>query len=149
MASQIFRRGNRLFAAGSIGLILIALLHGIGNFTPPPADPGLNAVVEAMRGYHIDLGFGMRPSFMDIHMTLSMTMSILLLGLGVQNLVTLSVAGEVAKLIRAVCVGNAIFVGAVVVVCAVYRITPPLLTLGVVEVFFLLALMLPRKESAD
>jgi hypothetical protein len=55
MAWQIFRRGNRLFAAGSIGLIVVALLHGIGNYAPPPADAALNVVLEAMRGYQIDL----------------------------------------------------------------------------------------------
>lgn len=148
MASQVFRRGNRLFASGSIGLIIVALLHGIGTFGGPPEDTSLSTVAEAMRGYHFDLGLGMRPSLMDIHMSLSLTMSIFLLGLGVQNLMTLSVAGDSAKLVRCLCVVNAIFVGALVVLYAVYRIPPPLLTLGVVEVLFLLALIVPRKQPS-
>lgn len=147
MASKIFKRGNRLFAAGSIGLIVVALLHGIGNFAPPPPDPALNAVADAMRGYHIDLGLGMRPSFMDIHTSLSLTMSIMLLFVGVQNLVTLRVAGDVAKLVRCLSLVNSIFVGALVVVFAVYRIPPPLVTLGVVEVLFLLSLILPHNRE--
>ncbi|MFY9610980.1 MAG: hypothetical protein WAU45_20510 [Blastocatellia bacterium] len=146
MASQIFKRGNRLFAAGSIGLTIVALLHGIGNLAPPPADAALDAVVAAIRGYQIDLGLGMRPSFLDIHKSLSLTMSILLLGLGVQNLMTLRVAGDSAKLVRCLCLVNAIFVGALVVLYAMYRIPPPLVTLGVVETLFLLALLLPRKH---
>ena len=146
MASRIFKSGNRLFAAGSVGLIIVALLHGIGNFAPPPADPALNAVIDAMRGYHFDLGLGMRPSLMDIDTSLSITMSIMLLFVGIQNLVTLRVAGDSAKLTRSLCLVNAIFAGALVVLYAVYRIPPPLVTLGVVEVLFLLALIPPRKQ---
>src|SRR4249920_2145243 len=110
MASRIFKRGNRLFAAGSIGLIIVPLLHGIGNFAPPPPDPALNAVVDAMRGYHFDLGLGMRPSLMDIDTSLSITMSIMLLFVGIQNLVTLRVSGDAVRLVRCLSLVNAIFV---------------------------------------
>lgn len=147
MASQIFKRGNRLFAAGSIGLIIVGLLHGIGNFAPPPADAGLDAVIGAMRGYQIDLGLGMRPSFLDIHKGLSLTMSILLSCFGVQNLITLSVAGNSAKLVRWLCLLSVVFVGGLVALFAVYRIPPPLVTLGVVEILFILALLLPRERQ--
>lgn len=149
MASQIFRRGNRLFASGSVGLIIVALLHGIGTFAGPPEDTALTSVADAMRGYHFDLGLGMLPSLMDIHESLSLTMSIFLLFIGVQNLVSLRIAGDSARLVRSLSVVNVIFVGALVVLYAVYRIPPPLLTLGVVELLFLLALILPGKQPMN
>ncbi|HYV05162.1 MAG TPA: hypothetical protein VFB82_11275 [Blastocatellia bacterium] len=148
MGSRIFKRGNKLFAAGSIGLIIVALLHGLGNFAPPPADPALNAVVDAMRGYHFDLGLGMRPSLMDIDTSLSITMSIMLLFVGIQNLVTLRVAGDAGSLVRSLILVNSIFVGAMVMLFAVCRIPPPLVTLGVVEILFLLALFFPHKQPS-
>jgi hypothetical protein len=91
----------------------------------------------------------MRPSFLDIHKSLSLTMSILLLCLGVQNLMTLRIAGDSEKLVRSLCLVNVTFVGALVVLYAVYRIPPPLMTLGVVELLFLLPLILPRKQPSN
>ena len=101
MASLVFKRGNRLLASGSILIILVAMLHTLGHFAPVPADDtALHAVMAAMRGYQFDIGMGMKPNMMDIFESLSLTMTITVLFLGIQNLVTLAAAGESFKLVR-------------------------------------------------
>lgn len=146
---MIFKRGNRLFASGSILLILVAALHSIGHFAPPPAgDAKLAAAIDAMRGYQFDIGFGMLPSFMDVFESISLTMSIMILFVAWLNLTVLSVAGDNARLVRRLTVLNAIGSGALVVLYAYYRVPPPLISFAVVEVIFILALIVPDTSSA-
>jgi len=148
MASMIFKRGNRLFAAGSIGLIITSILHTIGHFAPPPVnDPALAAVDGAMRAFRFDLGFGMHPSIMDVFESLSLTMSITVLFLGIYNLTTLSLAGNNPRLVRRLTLLNVLGVGALVALYAFYRIPPPLICFAIVEILFLLALILPRRQE--
>lgn len=149
MATLIFKRGNRLFASGSIALILVAVLHTIGHFAPAPEnDAALAAVSEAMQGYRFDMGMGMQPSLMDILQSLSLTMSITVLFLGIYNLLTLSLAGNHARLVRRLTLLNVLAVGALVGLYAYSRIPPPLISFAVVEAIFIVALVVPSASDA-
>jgi hypothetical protein len=135
----MFRRGNRLFAAGSIALLLVATAHTLGHFAGGPDDPAFAAVENAMRGYSVDLGLGMRPTMRDIHLSLALTMSVFLVFLGIQNLATLALAPEAKRLLRVLALINFLCAGALVVLYAVYRVPPPLISFVVVGILFLLA----------
>lgn len=149
MASRIFKPGNRLFATAAILMIVVAMLHTIGHFAPAPVDDtALHAVMAAMRSYQFDLGLGMRPNFMDVFQSLSLTMSISLLFLGLQNLITLAFAGENSKLVQRLTLLNLIGVGALAILNAIYRLPPPLISFVVVEVILLLSLLLNRNTAA-
>jgi hypothetical protein len=147
MASVIFKPGNRLFAAGSIGIVLVALLHTLGHFAPPPKDDAaLEGVMAAMRNYQFDLGLNMKPNMMDIFESLSLTMSVTVIFLGVQNLAALASAGDNLKLVRRLNWLSLIGIGALVVLYAVYRVLPPLFSFAVVEIILIFALLLPHKQ---
>lgn len=149
MASLIFKRGNRLFAAGSIGLIITSIFHTIGHFAPPPInDPALTTAKEAMRAFRFDFGLGMQPSIMEIFDSLGLTMSITVFFLGIYNLTTLSLAGNNSKLVRRLILLNVLGAGALVALYAFYRIPPPLISFAAVEVLFILALIVPNTSNA-
>jgi hypothetical protein len=139
----MFRRGRRLFTVASIALIVVACLHAIGHFSPPPSDPAARALLAAMRAYRIPLGLGMQPSILDIQQSLSLTMAITLLWLGLQNLAAAAADGAAGQVVRRLNVISVLGVGTLVGVFGFYRIPPPFTTLAVVEVLFLLALLLP------
>ena len=81
----MFRKGHRLFSVASIGLILVAVLRVIAHFAAPPDDLVMSALLTAMQAYRFDLGLG-NPSMLDIFESLSLTMAILLLWVGLTNL---------------------------------------------------------------
>src|SRR5262245_8320366 len=96
----MFRSDRRLFSIASIGLIVVAVLHGIGHFTPSP-DPGLDALIQRMEESHFDFRlFGMAPPFRAIVDSLSLFMTIALLGWGAQNLLIARTDGPDARVVR-------------------------------------------------
>lgn len=142
--TTVVKRGQRLFVAASVGLLVVAGLHTLGHFSSSPPDAAGEAVVEAMQNYRIDVGLGQRPSLFDLQNGLSLTMPILLVGIGLINLSIIAIAGDVPGVLRRLTLLGLIIVGALVVLYGWYRITPPFVTLFAVELLFVASLMLQR-----
>lgn len=140
----MLQRGYRLFAAGAIGLFVIALLHSLGHFSPPPEDAALMAVLQAMSAYQLDMGLA-RPSLMAIYNSFSLGMTLFLLILGSMDLVVLRFAHEAEGLLRAMKLVNLIGVSALVALFGYYRIPPPLITFAIVDVLFLLSFFFSKR----
>lgn len=147
MFKKIFRPGCRLFATGSVLMLLTAAAHTAGHFAPLPDDAALISVIEAMRGYSLDMGFGMRPSVAGIQESLSLTMTIFLVFLGVQNLATLYWAGDSARLVHGLTAINLLCAVALTALYWHYRISPPLICFALISIVFILSLMLPNKRE--
>lgn len=147
MFKKIFRPGCRLFAIGSILMLLTAAAHTAGQFAPAPNDAALNSVLSAMQGYKLDMGMGMKPSIEEVYYSLAFTMSILLLFLGVQNLVSIYLAGDSAKLMRSLTAINLLCVVAQVILNWHYRIPPPLISFVLISLVFALSLAMPNKSN--
>lgn len=143
----MFQSGRRLFSAASIGLLVVAAMHSLSHFAPPPADPGFVSVQSAMKSYTIPLGFGMQPSLHDIHLSLSVFMSVILAGLGLQNLVA-AASDTTARFLRRMTWLNVFIVGSLLVIFGYFRIPPPLITLAVVELLFVTAAVFPDRQPA-
>jgi hypothetical protein len=133
--------GRRLYLAGSIALILVAGLHTWGQLAPPPADQALATVTGMMRGVRLDMGLGMHPSVYEIFRSLAFTMSVTLVVMGVFGVIIARAEDSSGRLLRRAILTSTIAVGVLVVLYAVYRIPPPLITLAVVELLFLTALV--------
>ncbi|NUO81444.1 hypothetical protein HUU05_15310 [candidate division KSB1 bacterium] len=140
----MFRRGNRLFAAGAIGILLTAILHTLGHFSSPPDEPALLAVLNAMSGYRLDMGMA-RPTIMEIHDSLSLTMTILLLVVGSLDLVVLGLAPDATRLLHALKIVNLLGIAGLVAVFVLYPIPPPMLCFAVVALLFLLSLIFQKR----
>lgn len=117
--------------------MIVAALHTVGHFQPLPDRPDVQAVHAGMRGLAFDLGLGMRPNLEDVQLSLSLTMSVLLLGAGLQNLVVWR-AGD-AALLPSLALLNTVVSAGLAVIYAYYQIPPPLITLGVVALLFAIA----------
>jgi hypothetical protein len=145
----VFRPGRRFFSAASLALLLVALLHALGHVSPPPENAGRRAVRAVMEAYHFDAGLGMRPSAQDVLDSLSLTMSIALAWLGILNLIAARDQETSWRLIDRLALLGAVAAFALVVVYAVFRVFPPLLSLAVVDGLFVLALVVPTPRSAS
>jgi len=142
----MFRRGRRLFSIASILLILTAVAHTLGHFQPDPQTPEFANLKSTMQSYQIDLGMGMKPSIHGIFESLSLTMTITLLLLGLQNLLVAAV-DESGKMIRRFALVNIVGVGALIALYWSYRIPPPLISFAIVEIVFLLAVLTPDRKQ--
>lgn len=134
----MFRKGHRLFSSASIGLIVVAFMHAIGQFSASPDDLVFAALVLSMESYRFDLGAG-KPSMMDIFESLGLTMSVMLVWMGLANLLIARYTELRGKLMRRVCtlnlIGGAVLVGLFVY----YDVLPPAIALGIVWVLFFIA----------
>ena len=142
----MFRAGRRFFSAASLTLIVVAGLHTLGHFSPQE-DPALKQLMGAMDAFRLPLGMGMTPSVRDIFRSLSLTMTVTFVALGLQNLVVAASRDATARLIRGLTVIDVVAMGALVALYAFYRVPPPLVSLVVVEALFVLSLALPPHAS--
>ena len=142
----MFRRGRRLFSIASILLILTAVAHTLGHFQPEPRTPEFANLKSTMQAYQIDM-MGMKPSAYGVLESLSLTLTIMLLMLGLQNLLV-AIVDESGKMIRRFTLVNIIGVGALVALYWFYRIPPPLISFVIVEIVFLLAILIPDRKQA-
>jgi hypothetical protein len=94
----MFRRGRRLFSIASILMILTSIAHTLGHFQPDPQTAEFANLKSTMQAYQIDM-MGMKPSAYGILESLSLTLTIMLLMLGLQNLLVAAV-DESGKMIR-------------------------------------------------
>ncbi|MFN0110202.1 MAG: LIC_13387 family protein [Blastocatellia bacterium] len=148
MLVKLFRPGCRLFTVGSLLMLLTAAAHTAGHFSPiPENDAPLKSAIAAMTGYRLDMGMGMQPSLLDVQLSLSLTMTILLVFLGVQNLVTIYLAGDSVRLVRGLSIVNLFNAAALTALYWHYRLPPPLICFALISVIFLLALALPTNRD--
>ena len=134
--AAVSRPGGRFFLAAAIAQVIVAGLHTFGHFQPIPETREIQAALTAMRALEFDLGLGMRPNLEDVQLSLSLTMSVMLLGAALQNLI---VWRSDAAILPAIALLNTAFMAGLSVIYAWYQIPPPLITLAVVTLLFAVA----------
>jgi len=142
----MFRRGRRLFSIASILMILTSIAHTLGHFQTDPQTAEFANLKSTMQAYQVDM-MGMKPSAYGMLKSLSLTLTIMLLMLGLQNLLVATV-DESGKMIRRFAWVNVVGVGALVALSWYYQIPPPLISFALVEIVFLLAVLIPDRKQA-
>ena len=136
----IFSKGRRSLTLAAIATLLVAAVHTIATFMPPPADDtAMVALVDAMRGYQTPMGLGMAPSMWDIQTALSLSVTLFLIAFGVLGL---SFAGDrdaAPRTLSRIAMISAGTMGTLTVLFAVYRIPPPLVMNAVLAILYLVA----------
>ena len=51
----MFSSGKRAFSIGCMALIVVACLHTLGHFSPPPQDSASLALDAALKGYTVEM----------------------------------------------------------------------------------------------
>lgn len=117
--------GRRWFLAGSILALLLGAVHSLAVlnalFVPPP--PGRAALVEQLKGTTERIG-PFTPSAWGTVQILNVSFSILTLGLGALNLLSLGPLAAAGRIRRAAGV-NALVMAALVAVCLAFEFPPP------------------------
>jgi len=143
----MFRSENRLLMISTVLLLLVAAAHTSGVFSEPPDDPATRAVLDAMRGYTLELGLGMRPSLLDIQISLGLTMTLFLLFMVAVQVVAMT-ATEVGSPVRSrLILATTLANWALVALYAIYRVPPPLISFVVTSVFLTWAYLGERKAG--
>lgn len=136
----IFSKGRRSLTVAAIATLLVAAAHTVATFAPPPAnDAAMLAVIAAMQGYQMPMGLGMAPTVWDVQMALSVTMSLFLIAFAVLGL---SFAGDrdaAPRTLSRIAMISAGTMAALTVVYAVFRIPPPLVTIAILAILYLVA----------
>lgn len=136
----IFSKGRRSLTVAAIATLLVAALHTIATFAPPPADDAaMIAMIEAMRGYQVPLGLGMAPSMWDIQTALSLSVTLFLIAFAVLGL-SFAGDGDVSpRTLSRIAMISAGTMAALTVVFAMFRIPPPLVMNAILAVLYLVA----------
>ena len=133
------RPGRRTFIIASVFLILVGCLHTFGSLSKT-TDPGLLAIEATQRSFHVPLGLGMEPSVLAMEKALTLTISVMWLWLGALG-VLIGLSDASPQVLRRFTIMNLLGCGALVLLYAHYRIPPPLVSVALVEVMFVLSLL--------
>lgn len=133
-------RANYWFVTASVLMLFTAVAHSIGHFSALPDDPATRALVAALKGYTLDLGMGMTPSQWDVLNSLSLTMTVSLMWLGIVGLVV-AFSDMGRRTVQRVTAVYILANGALVGLNYYYQVPPPLVSLGVVELVLLVAFL--------
>jgi hypothetical protein len=121
------------FRAGSIGMIVVGLMHGATHLAPPP--PGSEAVGEAMRSFRVT-ALGLSWNVEDAYDTLSLSYSWMSLWLGVVGLVLLRAFRPEPRALRGLALLFAAGSAVLVAISAAHRVAPPLHLYALVAALF-------------
>ena len=134
------RPGRRTFVVASVFLLLVGGLTAYGHFAYRSTDPALLAIEATLRGTRVPLGLGLSPSLLDLQDALSLTMAVTLVWLGVMG-IAIGLSDASAQVLRRMTFVDLAGCAGLVVLYAHFRIPPPLVSLALVEVLFVLSLL--------
>jgi hypothetical protein len=143
----LFAPGRRLFTLASFAVILVSVAHTAGHLAPNPnieTDPEYLRLIAAIDNYHAPLGFGMNPSFHDIHWSLVFTMTVSLLSIGVLGLLFAadrSIAPATLTKFAAIAAGTAAVLTGIF---WAYQVPPPFVSLAVVTLLYAVSMRTTR-----
>jgi|SRR5262245_41476808 len=128
-------------------MIVVAILHTIGNTAPTNDPPGMTAVFDAMRGYQVPLGMGMSPSIWDVWRGLIFTMTVCLLAMGALGLVVAADRDATPRLLSRVAVVLTATSACLTIMFAFYRVPPPLISMAVVTVLYAISVVTTARAT--
>ena len=132
--------GRRTFVVASVFLMLVGVLHAAGHFAYRPTDPGVLAIIAALKSQRVPLGLGMAPSMLDLQNALSLTMAGTFVWLGLTGAIV-ALAGASAKTLRWMTFVSLAGGAALLMLYAHYRIPTTFVSLALVEVMYALSLL--------
>ncbi len=143
----MWRPGRRMFTVACILLLLAAAAHNTGFLMMKAAGPEDEKVLDAMKGFHNQMGMGMSPTFLDIFLALAFTMTVLMVALGILGLV-LAASREISNtLLRKIIWLYVLWMAGFTAVGFYYRVPPPFISGIVIEIALLAAALTAKEEK--
>jgi hypothetical protein len=144
----MWRPGRRMFTVSCILLLLAAAAHNTGFLLLKAVGPEDEKVLDAMKGFHNQMGMGMAPSFFDLFLALAFTMTVLMVGLGVVGLVLSASKSVSSEVIRTMTWLYLAWMAAFIGVGYYYRVPPPVIS-GIPIALALIASLLSAKKGKE
>ncbi len=129
----MFRKGNRLFLAANIVLLLVASLHTTGLFRTPSEDAEVQ-VIEKMKQLQFE-ALGMSWTLHDVLMSLGFTMTVFMVFAAVINLFILA-SNPPKTLVRTVSFITAAFMWVLALLYGLFQIPPPFFSFILLGILF-------------
>lgn len=142
---SLFRKGNRLYTATCLWLMLVATAHTSALFNAVPEE--FEAAIDEMRLATLDTGTPLNPSLFEAVAGAWIQVGVLLAGMALLNLVALASSGGDARVKRALVISNLIVFVPMTILFIVIPVPPPLVAFGVASLMFGLDLRYSRAKS--
>jgi hypothetical protein len=143
----MWRPGRRMFTVACILILLMALAHNTGFLMAKSSGPEDEKVLDAMKGFHNEMGMGMSPTTYDLFLALAYSMTVLMVGLGVTGLVLAASKSVSTSVIRTITWLYIAWVGAFTAIGYYYQVPPPLISGVVIEVALIAAALSAGKGN--
>lgn len=143
----MWRPGRRMFTVACILLLLATAAHNTGFLMLKATGPEDARVLDAMKGFHNQMGMGMSPSFFDILLALAFTMSVLMAALAILGLFLAGSREVPNSLLRKVAWLYVLWMAGFTAVGFYYRVPPPIISGIVIEVALIAAAISAKEQN--
>ena len=140
----MFKKGNRLFSAATLTLLLVAGLHTLGIFRQPAAGEEAH-LIESMKNYGFQ-GMGMNWNIHDVLISVLLTMTVLMVFMATVNFYILYVIPS-SVVRRHVCLIEAIFMWILAVLYAIFQVPPPFVSFVLLGILFTASYAVSKKSG--
>ncbi len=135
------------FKLGSYAMIVTAGLHMIGHFSSAePANDTEETLLNLMTTYQMDFG-GIERSMRDLLQGYSLVFAASLFFVGVLNLMVARARGDDRAFLRTMTWMAAGYTGALLAISVTYFIYPPIVTIGVIVLCFVMSLLVGARRD--
>ena len=131
--------GRRTFILASSFLALTGVLHGVGHLSYRETDPGRLAVEQALRGARVPMGLGMAPSMLELQSARAVDGGVL--RVAGRARIVLATGDPEPRALRRLTFVQLAGTATLVLLYAHFHVPPPLVSLALVEVMFVLSLL--------
>ena len=129
----MFKKGNRLFSASNLTLLLVSVLHTMGAFRKPVGTERTQ-LIEGMKSCRFN-AMGMNWSIHDVLISVMLAMTVFMIFVAVFNFfIMYSVPSPV--ICRRVILINALFMWFLAILFGVFQIPPPFVSFVLVAILF-------------
>jgi hypothetical protein len=129
----MFKKGNWLFSASNLTLLLVAVLHTMGAFRKPVGTEQTQ-LIESMKSYRFN-AMGMNWSIHDTLISVMLAMTVFMIFIAVFNFfIMYSVPSPVIR--RRIILINALFMWLLALLFGVFQIPPPFVSFVLVAILF-------------
>lgn len=145
---SLFQKGNRLFTAINLWVVLVAIGHTTAIMGPVPEEGGVQAAVDAMSEARFAEEGADGPSLLDVFVGAWIQVGALLVGMAIVSLAGLAGAGPAKGAKQVLIIANLVVYVPLAIVFVVVFIPPPLIAFAVTSVLFGVDLFLTKRSQA-
>lgn len=145
----LFQKGNRLFTATWLFVIVAAIGHTGALVGDLPDDEGLSAAIDAMDAYTFDTADSTGPSLLDVFVSAWIQIGLLMAGMALVNLVVVAFSGGDMRIKRPLLIADVVVFGALTGLFVIFPILPALFICAATTILLVVTLIFSRDATGE